>query len=84
MDVHGHGRVNIKLFKDLVDEIPCNTVLRDKGAEKRWQLFKDFFLRAKELSILLCKKSGREDRKLGWLSKDLLVKLRCRKEFHRQ
>lgn len=44
-------RANIRLFKELLDKIPWGTVLRDKGTEKRWKLFKDALLRAKELSI---------------------------------
>ena len=69
-------RVNFQLFKDLVDKISWNTVLRDKGAYQNCQLFKDTFLRAQELSIPLCKKASRKGRQAGWLSKDLLVKVR--------
>lgn len=32
----------------------------------------------------MCKKASREGRKLVWLSKDLLYKLRCEREMHRQ
>ena len=64
--------------------IQPSRVFRDKGAEHSWQLFKDVFLTAQELSIPLCKKAGREGRQPGWLSKDLLVKLRSKKEMHRQ
>jgi len=39
-------RANFRLFKELLDEIPWETVLRDKGMKQRWQLFKDIFLRA--------------------------------------
>lgn len=37
-------QANFKLFKDLGDEIPWNTFLRDKGAEKSWRLFENVFL----------------------------------------
>ncbi|KAK4806903.1 LOW QUALITY PROTEIN: hypothetical protein QYF61_012624 [Mycteria americana] len=40
--------------------------------------------RTQELSIPMCKKSGKEGRRPAWLSKDLLVKLKCKKEMHRQ
>lgn len=39
------------MFKELLDEIPCQVVLRDKGMEQSWQVFKDTSLRAQELSI---------------------------------
>ena len=77
-------RVNFQLFKELVDGTPWEAALRDKGAEQSWQLFKDIFLKAQELSIPICKKSGKNGRIPAWLSKDLLVKLKCKKEKHRQ
>ena len=39
--------------------------------------------RSKE-RIPRCKKSGKEGKKLAWLSRDLLVKLKGKKEMHRQ
>ncbi|KAM9168311.1 very low-density lipoprotein receptor-like [Mergus octosetaceus] len=77
-------RANFQLFKELVDEIPWDTVLRDRGSDQSWQLFKDIFLRAQELSIPMCNKSSREGRKPVRLRNDLLVKLRQKKELHRQ
>lgn len=58
-------RANFKLFKGLVAEILWNTVLTDKGAKQSWRLLKDVFRRARELSIPLHKKAGREGRQLG-------------------
>ncbi|KFQ85226.1 hypothetical protein N337_10020, partial [Phoenicopterus ruber ruber] len=58
--------------------------LRDKGAEQSWQIFKEAFHRAQELSIPGCKKSGKEGKRPAWLSRDLLVKLKGKKEMHRQ
>jgi len=45
------GRASFGLFKELLDEISWETVLRDKEVEESWLLFKDAFLRAQELSI---------------------------------
>lgn len=44
-------RVNLPLFKELVDEIPWETPLRGKGMEQSWQLFKDSFLKVWEHSV---------------------------------
>ena len=44
-------RSNFRLFKELLDEISWENVLRDKGVEQSWLLFKDAFLRVQELSI---------------------------------
>ena len=76
-------RASFQLFKELVDEIPWDTVLRDRGSDRNWQLFKDIFLGAQGLSIPICNKSSRVGRKPKWLNKDMLVKLRQKKEMHR-
>ena len=44
------GRANLRLFKELLDKITWEAVLREKGVEKSWLLFKDTFLSAQELS----------------------------------
>jgi len=59
-------------------------VLRDRGAEQSWQIFKDTFHRSQELSVTRCKKSGKERKRLAWLSRDQLVKLQGKKELHRK
>lgn len=38
--------VDFQLFKKLLDEIPWVTVLRDKGTEQSWRIFKHALLRA--------------------------------------
>lgn len=48
--------------------------------EQSWWLFKDTFLKAQGLSIPQHKKSSKGSRILEWLSKDLLVRLREKKE----
>ncbi|KFQ75677.1 hypothetical protein N337_11763, partial [Phoenicopterus ruber ruber] len=77
-------KANLQLFKELVNRTPWETALRDKGAEQSWQLFKEAFHRVQELSTPRCKKSGKEGKRPAWLSQDLLVKLKAKKEMHRQ
>jgi len=47
-------------------------------------IFKDAFHRAQELSVRRCKQSDREGKRPAWLSQDLLVKLKSKRELHRQ
>ena len=61
-------KASFQLFKELVNRTPWETALRDKGAEQSWQIFKDAFHRAQEFSIPMCKKSGKEGKRLAWLS----------------
>jgi len=74
------GKLNFRkaifqLFRELVSKTPWESVLQDKGVEQSWQIFKEAFLRAQELSKSRWGKSGREGSRLVWLSWDLLVKL---------
>jgi len=59
-------------------------VLRDRGAEQSWQIFKDDFQRAQELSVPRCEKLGKEGKGPAWLSRDLLVKLKGKRDPRRQ
>ncbi|KFZ68978.1 hypothetical protein N338_01487, partial [Podiceps cristatus] len=73
-----------QLFKELVNRTPWETALRDKGAEQSWQIFKDAFHRVQELSVPKCKKSGKAGKRPAWMHRDVLVKLKGKKEMHRQ
>jgi len=66
-----NSRANFRLFKELLDEIPWEAVLRDKGVEQSCLLSKDDLLSVQELSIPQNKKPGQGDKKLPWLGKDL-------------
>ncbi|KFQ86553.1 hypothetical protein N337_12956, partial [Phoenicopterus ruber ruber] len=77
-------KANFQLFKELVNRTPWETALRDKGAEQSWQIFKEAFHRAQELSIPRCKKTSKGGKRPAWLSRDLLVKLKGKKEMHKQ
>ncbi|KFR00948.1 hypothetical protein Y956_13862, partial [Nipponia nippon] len=77
-------KANFQLFKELIKRTPWEMTLRDKGGQQSWQIFKDTFHRAQEVSIPRCKKSGKEGKRLAWLSHDLWVKLKGKKRLHRQ
>ncbi|KFQ63342.1 hypothetical protein N334_13791, partial [Pelecanus crispus] len=77
-------KANFHLFKELVRRTPWEMVLRDRRTEQGWQIFKDTFHRAQELSVPKCKKSGKEGKRPTWLSRDVLVKLKNKRELHRQ
>ncbi|KFZ67676.1 hypothetical protein N338_01599, partial [Podiceps cristatus] len=77
-------KANFQLFKELVNRTPWETALKDKGSEQSWKIFKDVFQRVQELSVPRSKKLGKEDKKPAWLSQDLLVKSKGKKEIHGQ
>jgi len=76
--------INFLLFKELLDQILWESVLMDMGTEQNWKLFKDTFLKAKQLSIPQHKITRRRGKKTAWLSKDVLIKLRKKKNMYRQ
>ena len=49
-------KANFQFFRELVNKTPWETVLMGKGAEQSWQIFKEAFLSAQELSIPRCSK----------------------------
>ncbi|KFQ57969.1 hypothetical protein N334_08085, partial [Pelecanus crispus] len=77
-------KANFQLFKELVRRTPWEMDLIDRGTGQSWQIFKDTFRRAQELSLPKYKKSGKEGKRPAWLSQDLLVKLKSKRGLHRQ
>ena len=77
-------KANLQLFKQLIGMTPWERVLRERGAEQSWQIFKDGFHRSQELLIPRCKKSEKEGKRPAWLSRDMVVKLKGKEEMHRQ
>jgi len=77
-------KANFQLFRETVNEGPEESVLKDKGAERSRQIFKEALLRAQELSISRCRKSQKKGKRLEWLNQDLLVTLESKKKMHRQ
>ena len=77
-------KAKFQLLMESVYRIPWKIALRDKGAERSWQIFKDTFCRAQELWIPSCEKSGKEGKTIACLTLDLLDKLKGKKEMPRQ
>ncbi|KFO80809.1 hypothetical protein N303_13751, partial [Cuculus canorus] len=77
-------KAEFQLFKDLLGRTLWDTVLRDKRAEQSCQVFNDAFYKVQEHLVLRCRKSGKERKRPLWLSRDLLVRLKRKRELHRQ
>ena len=75
---------NFQLFRELIKKTPWETVLMGKGVEQSWQIVKEAFFKAQELSIRRCSKSRKEGKRLVWLNWDLLVELKSKKKTHGQ
>ncbi|KAK4829023.1 hypothetical protein QYF61_001798 [Mycteria americana] len=77
-------KAKFQLFYELVSRTPWETDLSNRGAEQSWQIFKDGFHKAQELSVPRCRISGKEGKRPAWLIRDMLVKLKSKRELHRQ
>ena len=68
------------LFRSLVDRDPWEAVLKGKGVQESWTLFKEEVLKAQELAIPLCWKTSQRGRSPVWLNSKLWVELGGKKE----
>ncbi|XP_074451776.1 uncharacterized protein LOC141746694 [Larus michahellis] len=75
-------RANFDLFKKLLGEIPWARALEGKEAQESWLVFKDQFLQAQDRCIPKRKKSAKGRRRPAWLSRELLKKLKWKKEVY--
>ncbi|GAB0182218.1 hypothetical protein GRJ2_000687100 [Grus japonensis] len=75
-------RANFGLFKDLLGRIPWVRALEGKGAQESWSVFKHRFLQAQDQCIPKNRKSSKGGRRPAWMSKELLEKLKRKKEVY--
>ncbi|PKU43539.1 glycerol kinase [Limosa lapponica baueri] len=75
-------RANFNLFKKLLGEIPWFRALEGRGAQESWTIFKYHLLQAEDRCIPNRKKSGKGSRRPAWLSRELLKKLKWKKEVY--
>lgn len=61
-----------------------NEHLGGKTGKENWLIFKDHFLQAEEWSVLVSRNSGKNSRRLAWMNKELLTKIKHKKEMYRK
>jgi len=77
-------RADFGLLRDLFGRIPWDKALEGRGAQESWSVFKDHLLQAQEQCIPAKRKSGRNARMPTWMNKELLAKLKQKKEAYRR
>lgn len=75
-------RANSDLFKDLPGGIPWAGALENKEAHERRLSLKFYFFWAQDWYIPKSKKLGKSDKRLVWMSKELVDKLKEKKKVH--
>jgi len=76
-------RADFGLLRDLLGRVPWDKPLEGGGAQESWSVFKDHLLQAQERCIPTKRKSGRNARRPTWMNKELLAKLKQKKEAYR-
>uniref|UniRef100_A0A672UQA6 Reverse transcriptase domain-containing protein n=1 Tax=Strigops habroptila TaxID=2489341 RepID=A0A672UQA6_STRHB len=77
-------RVDFGLFRNLLSKVPWDKALEGRGTQDCWLLFKDHLLCAQEYCIPTRRKCSRRARRPPWMDKELLRKLREKKEAYKR
>ncbi|NWT63551.1 RTJK polymerase, partial [Erythrocercus mccallii] len=76
-------KANLGLLRELLGKVPWDRALEGKGAEASWLTFKHHFLQAQDQCIPKCRKSSKRVRRPAWLSRELLLKLKQKREIYK-
>ncbi|GAB0204729.1 hypothetical protein GRJ2_002938500 [Grus japonensis] len=76
-------RADFGLFRDLLGRVAWDKALEGRGAQESWLVFKDHLLLPQEQCIPTKRKSGKNARRSAWMNKELLHKLKHKKEAYR-
>ncbi|GAB0181834.1 mitochondrial enolase superfamily member 1 [Grus japonensis] len=77
------GRADFGLFRDLLGRVPWDKALEGRGAQDSWLIFKGHLLQAQERCIPTKRKSGKNAQRPAWMNKELLGKVKHKKEAYR-
>ncbi|GAB0208586.1 hypothetical protein GRJ2_003324300 [Grus japonensis] len=76
-------RADFGLFRDLLGRIPWDKALEGRGAQDSWLIFKGHLLQAQEQCIPTKRKSSKTTKRPPWMNKELLGKVKHKKEAFR-
>ncbi|GAB0183953.1 mitochondrial enolase superfamily member 1 [Grus japonensis] len=76
-------RADFGLFRDLLGRIPWDKALEGRGAQDSWLIFKGHLLQSQERCIPTKRKSSKSTKRPPWMNKELLGKVKQKKEAYR-
>ncbi|GAB0189098.1 mitochondrial enolase superfamily member 1 [Grus japonensis] len=76
-------RADFGLFRDLLGRILWDKALEERGAQDSWLIFKGHLLQPQEQCIPAKRKSSKSTKRPPWMNKELLGKVKHRKEAYR-
>ena len=79
----GFRRADFGLLRDLVGRVTWDKALEGRGTKESWSVSKDHLLQDQERCIPTKRKSDKNARRLAWMNKELLDKVKHKKEAYR-
>ncbi|GAB0208014.1 hypothetical protein GRJ2_003267100 [Grus japonensis] len=76
-------RADFGLFRDLLGRVPWDKAPEGRGAQDSWLIFKGHLLQAQEPCIPTKKKSSKSTKRPPWMNKELLGKVKQKKEAYK-
>ncbi|GAB0189054.1 hypothetical protein GRJ2_001370700 [Grus japonensis] len=76
-------RADFGLFRDLLGRLLWDKAQEGRGAQEIWLVFKDHLLQAQECCIPTKRKSGKNAQRPAWMNRELLGKVKHKKEAYR-
>ncbi|GAB0205806.1 hypothetical protein GRJ2_003046200 [Grus japonensis] len=77
------SRADFGLFRDVLGRIPWDKALKGRGAQDSWLVFKGHLLQDQEQHIPTERKSSKNTKRPPWMNKELLGKVKQKKEAYR-
>ncbi|RMC06735.1 hypothetical protein DUI87_16181 [Hirundo rustica rustica] len=75
-------RADFCLFRSLIQRVPWEAALKNKGVQERWMCFKTETLRAQEQTVPVCRKTSQRGKCPAWMGKEVLKELKNKKRMY--
>ena len=72
-------RADFGLFRRLLQRVPWEAALKNKGVQERWACFKTEILRAQEQTVPVCPKVSQRGKHPAWMGKVVLEELKIKR-----
>jgi len=76
-------RADFGLLRVLLGRVPWDKTLEGRGTQGNWLIFEDHLFQAQDRCIPTNRKSGKNTRRPAWMDKDLLNKVKHKKDTYR-
>ncbi|NXQ07519.1 LIN1 transcriptase, partial [Vidua macroura] len=75
-------RADFGLFRRLIQRVPWEAALKNKGVQEKWACFKTEILRAQEQTVPVCQKTSRQGKRPACMGKEVLKELKNKRRMY--